>query len=69
MFVFTTTGFCVAVPAAMAFLGIDTPLAEMVARGLLGIAQIAVVTYLGASVIDRSRVLDKLGDAAVRGKG
>jgi hypothetical protein len=68
IFVFLVMAICLGGAIGLALWGPATGTAENTARGLIGIAQTVVVAYLGASVVDRSDVLGKLGDAAkVRG--
>ncbi|XAI96063.1 hypothetical protein [Microcystis phage Mwe-JY26] len=43
--------------------GFDNRVAERAVEGLLGLAEIVVIVYVGASVTDRSGLLGKLGDA------
>jgi len=64
IYVFGVSLWCLAVPTAVVFLKIDSPLAELVVKSMLGIVTAVAVTYLGTSTIDRSNILGKLGDAA-----
>lgn len=57
-----TTAFCIIVPAGLAFMHYDGPLATQVANGLLNLAGTVCIFYLGAGVVDRQRFLERLGD-------
>ena len=69
IYVFAVTATALGGAIGLAVWGPDTGTAENTARGLIGIAQTVIVAYLGASVVDRSDVLGKLGDAAKTRKG
>lgn len=56
------TGFCLGMPALLTLLNYESAMAEMLSKTMLGLAELCVYLYLGAGVLDRSKVLDKIGD-------
>jgi len=57
-----TTAWCILCPVIFVIMGKDSELAKQTANGLLGLAGTICMFYLGAGVVDRSRVLEKVGD-------
>lgn len=63
IYIALVTAACLASALAIVFCGYDSRLAERVAEGMLDIVQIVVLSYVTASVTDRSGLLGKVGDA------
>jgi uncharacterized membrane protein len=63
IFAFTTTFYCLFVVTYILWTGAATPLAEKAVGALMSFAETMAMLYLGASVIDRSKVLTKIGES------
>lgn len=68
IYAFTTTFFCLTLVAYVVWSGNTTSLAEKAVGALMGFAETMAMLYLGASVIDRSKVLTKIGETWGTGK-
>jgi hypothetical protein len=67
VFAYTTTFTCIGCTGFALFLKLEGPLAERAVSSLMNYAELMAMLYLGAGVLDRSRLLDKLGERFNRG--
>lgn len=63
VFAYTTTFACIGCTAAALFLKLEGSLAERIVAALMSYAELMAMLYLGAGVLDRSKVLDRLGES------
>ena len=65
-FVFTSFAFCLGMSSYLVLSDTTGPLATVLVEGLIQLAITLVIFYLGASVVDRSDVLGRMGDGFSR---
>lgn len=61
-YAFSTTFYCLLIVGYIVWSGAASPLAEKTVGALMSFAETMAMLYLGASVIDRSKVLTKIGE-------
>lgn len=61
-----TTAFCLVMPSVFVLMGYEGMLVERTSQALLSLAELLAMLYLGAGVIDRSKVLDKIGEGLAK---
>lgn len=68
VYAFSTTFYCLFIVGYIIWSGAASPLAEKTVGALMSFAETMAMLYLGASVIDRSKVLAKIGENWSGGK-
>ena len=68
-YVFFVTLFALLTLAGMIIFGSTGAVAIAIANGLINIVELNIMFYVGASVLDRSDMLGKIGNALSKGKG
>lgn len=68
-YIMGVTAYCVLMPGVFVLMKIDSGLADLVSRSLLSLAELCVMLYLGAGVLDRSKILDKVGEGIANRPG
>lgn len=61
LFAFGTTVVCFALVTFVLVAGLTSTMAEKVVMALMSYAELMAMLYLGASVIDRTQMIDKIG--------
>lgn len=62
IYAFATTFFCLTLVAYLTIWGTPSSMTEKTVGALMSFTETMAMLYLGASVIDRSRVLTKIGE-------
>lgn len=67
VFAYSTTFTCIGCTGFALVHKLEGPLAERAVSSLMNYAELMAMLYLGAGVLDRSRLLDKFGESFNRG--
>ena len=60
VFAYSTTFICIGGTLGVVFGGYESTIATRVAEALMGYAELMAMLYLGASVIDRGRLIERV---------
>lgn len=61
-YIFAVTAFSLVMASAVVLIGMDSKIAEHFSLGLLDLVEILAIIYVSAGVIDRSKILNKVGE-------
>lgn len=62
-YIFAVTAFSLVMASVVVLIGMDSKIAEHFSLGLLDLVEILAIIYVSAGVIDRGKILNKVGEA------